>query len=144
MNVSEMVENGPARASASEASVDIDSYKVAAILALVLVAILAVGVHLIINALRLRRDTSPAAPPTAAIGADYYARTLQQAAELVGGEANLATALQVPPHALRRWLEREESPPSEFHLAALELITRRTGKSPKRRTRALRSAATTR
>ena len=79
-----MVENGPA--GASEASVDIDSYKAAAILALLLVAIFAVGFPLIIDALRLRRDTSATAPPTGAIGAGDYARTLQQAAELVGGK----------------------------------------------------------
>ena len=86
-----MVENGPA--GASEASVDIDSYKAAAILALLLVAIFAVGFPLIIDALRLRRDTSATAPPTGAIGAGDYARTLQQAAELVGGEARRKSVL---------------------------------------------------
>ena len=89
-----MVENGPA--GASEASVDIDSYKAAAILALLLVAIFAVGFPLIIDALRLRRDTSATAPPTGAIGAGDYARTLQQAAELVGGEALAAQKRSLP------------------------------------------------
>ena len=113
---------------------DIDAYQLAAVLTLLLVAALAVGVRLIINALRIRRETSPAARRTAyPTASDYYARTLQQAAEVVGGEANLATALRAPPHALRRWLEGVESPPIQVHLAALDLITRRTGKPPKRR-----------
>ena len=78
-----MVENGPA--GASEASVDIDSYKAAAILALLLVAIFAVGFPLIIDALRLRRDTSATAPPTGAIGAgDYAARCSKRRS--VGGK----------------------------------------------------------
>ena len=128
-----MVENEHPRVSGSEASVDVDSYIVAAILALLLVVTVAAGVRLVINALRSRREASPATHSTGAIGNEYYARTLEQAAELVGGEANLATALQVPAHTLRRWLERQESPPIEIHLAALDLITRRTGKPPKRR-----------
>jgi hypothetical protein len=112
---------------------NIDPYQLVAALALVLVAALAVGVRLIINALRLRREPSPAARRTGPIASDYYARTLQQAAEVVGGEANLATALNVPPEALRRWLEGEESPPIQVHLAALDLVTRRTGKPPKQK-----------
>lgn len=113
---------------------DIDAYQLAALLALVLVAALAVAVRPVINALRLWREASPGTRRTGhPTASDYYARTLQQAAEVVGGEANLATALQVPPHALRRWLEGEESPPIQVHLAALDLITRRTRKRPKRR-----------
>jgi hypothetical protein len=112
---------------------NIDPYQLAVALALLLVAALAVGMRLMINALRLRRDPSPAARGTGPTASDYYARTLQQAAEVVGGEANLASALNVSPKALRRWLEGEESPPIQVHLAALNLVTRRAGKPRKRR-----------
>jgi hypothetical protein len=49
---------------------------------------------------------------------------LRQAAELLGGEENLAHALKVSPDALRPWLQGEEPPPIQVHLAALDLLTR--------------------
>lgn len=104
---------------------DIDPYVLLAALAVLLVTTLALGTRFIINGLRLRRETSAAARRTGP-ASDYYARTLRQAAEVVGGEASLAATLKVPPDALRRWLEGEESPPIQVHLAALDLVTRGT------------------
>jgi hypothetical protein len=112
---------------------DIDPYLLAVALAVFLVAALAWAGRLLISALRPRREPPTAARRNAPIANDYYVRTLQQAAEVVGGEANLATALDVPPEALRRWLSGEEPPPIQFHLAALDLVTRRSGRPPKRR-----------
>jgi hypothetical protein len=112
---------------------DIDPYLLAVALALFLVAALAVAVRLFINALRPRREPPTGARRNAPTANDYYARTLQQAAKVVGGEASLASALNVPPEALRRWLAGEEPPPIEVHLAALDLVTRRSGRPPKRR-----------
>lgn len=111
---------------------DIDPYLLAVALALFLVAALAWAVRHFMNALRPRREPPKAAPRNAPTANDYYARTLQQAAEVVGGEENLATTLDVAPEALRRWLSGEESPPIQFHLAALDLVTR-SGRPPKRR-----------
>ena len=106
---------------------DIDPYQLLAALALLLIVILAVGVRRIIKALRLRREAYRAARSTGQpTASDYYARTLRQAAEVVGGEGNLASALGVSPEILRRWLEGEEAPPIEVHLAALDLVTRGT------------------
>jgi hypothetical protein len=110
--------------------VDIDPYQLLAALALVVVATLAVGVHLVIKVRRLRGDepASPAAPNAS----DYYKRTLRQAADAVGGEANLAVALKTSPDALRRWLSGEESPPMPIYLAALDLVTKGNRKSGRR------------
>ena len=90
--------------------------------AIVLATIAAAG-WLARGALRQRRELSTAAHRSVA---EYYARTLRQAAEVAGGEAELAAALEVAPEALRRWLGGEEPPPVEIHLAALELVTRGT------------------
>ena len=103
---------------------DINPYLLLVVLALVLVATVVVAVRFFINGLRLRREVSVAARRTNSTAKDYYARTLRQAAEVVDGEANLAVILNVPPATLRRWLEGEESPPIEVHLAALDLVTR--------------------
>ena len=104
---------------------DIDPYVLLVALAVLLVTTLALGTHLIINARRLRHEASAAARRNGP-ASDYYARTLRQAAEVVDGEANLAATLKVSPEALRPWLEGEESPPIEVHLAALDLVTRET------------------
>ena len=84
-------------------------------------AIIVAAAWLARGALRQRRELSTAAHRSVA---EYYARTLRQAAEVAGGEDALAAALNVPPDALRRWLQGEEPPPVEVHLAALDLVTR--------------------
>ncbi|MGH8670072.1 MAG: hypothetical protein ACREUH_12640, partial [Burkholderiales bacterium] len=94
-----------------------------AVLAAIIVAVIAAAVRLARNALRERREFSKAAHRSVA---EYYARTLRQAAEVAGGEAELAAVLNVPPETLRRWLEGAEPPPVEVQMAALELITRGT------------------
>ncbi|HEY9532650.1 MAG TPA: hypothetical protein VIQ55_14760 [Burkholderiales bacterium] len=109
-----------------------NAYVLLAVFAVILVAILAFGVRLITNALRGRREASAVARRTGP-ASDYYARTLRQAAEVVGGEENLAAALKIAPDALRPWLQGEESPPIEVHLAALDLVTRGTPKPPEQK-----------
>lgn len=108
---------------------EIDPYLLLAVLAVLLIAALALGVRIIMKGLRLQREASEAARRTGP-ASDYYARTLRQAAEVVGGEENLADALKASPDALSRWLRGEESPPIQVHLAALDLVTRGTPKPP--------------
>ncbi|HZM35345.1 MAG TPA: hypothetical protein VFC18_12735 [Burkholderiales bacterium] len=93
------------------------------VLAAIIVAAITVAVRLARNALRERREFSTAAHRSVA---EYYAKTLRQAAEVAGGEAELAAVLNVPPETLRRWLDGAEPPPMEIHLAALDLVTRGT------------------
>jgi hypothetical protein len=104
--------------------VETDPYLLLVALALVLVVIVSVGLRLIMSMLRVRRDASATARRAGPTARDYYARTLRQAAEVVGGEEKLAQALNVSPEALRRWLAGEESPPIEVQLAALDVVTR--------------------
>lgn len=87
----------------------------------IVLAIIVAAVWLARSTLSQRRELSTAARRSVA---QYYAKTLRQAAEVAGGEDALAAALKVPPEALRRWLEGTESPPMEVHLAALDLLTR--------------------
>ena len=94
-----------------------------AVVAALVVAAIVAALRLARNATRERREFSSAARRSVA---EYYARTLRQAAEVAGGEAGLAVALEVSPEALKRWLEGAEPPPMEVHLAALDLITRGT------------------
>ena len=94
-----------------------------AVVAAIVIAAIVAALRLARNAARERREFSSAARRS--VG-EYYARTLRQAAEVAGGEAELAAALDVPPEALKRWLEGAEPPPMEVHLAALDLITRGT------------------
>jgi hypothetical protein len=109
---------------ASEASVEINPYLLLIALAVILVVIAAAGLRLIIRSLPARRDVPAAARRSGPTASDYYAGTLRQAAEVVGGEDPLAHALDVSPEALRQWLAGEASPPIEVHLAALDLVTR--------------------
>lgn len=109
---------------------DIDPYQLLVALALLVVAMLAVGVRFIIKPRRPRgKEPARAVAPNAS---DYYTRTLRQAADVVGGEANLAAALKAPSDALHRWLSGEESPPVHIYLAALDLVTRGNRRSRKR------------
>lgn len=99
-------------------------YLLLLVLAVIIVATAAVGLGLLMKGLRARREVAAVARRANPTAAEYYVRTLQQAAEIVDGEANLAAALNVSPEALGRWLDGRESPPIEVQLAALELVTR--------------------
>lgn len=50
-------------------------------------------------------------------------RTLQRAAEIMGGEQQLALHLRVTPSHLALWLEGKESPPDHIFLKAVDLVT---------------------
>lgn len=102
---------------------DINPYVILAVLVVLVVAILIPSLRILIRSARAARDDA-AAPRPPSRAADYYTGTLRQAAEVVDGEANLATALNVAPEDLHRWLAGEEPPPIQVHLAALDLVTR--------------------
>ncbi len=59
-----------------------------------------------------------------------YTRTLQRAADTLGGPALLARALSVPLADLKRWLAGESRPPQDIFLAALDIVS---DGSPQRR-----------
>ena len=102
----------------------INPYLLLLVLAAFIVATTVLGLRLFMKGLRSRREVAAVARRANPTAAEYYVRTLRQAAEIVDGEANLAAALDVSPEALGRWLEGRESPPIEVQLAALELVTR--------------------
>jgi len=52
-----------------------------------------------------------------------YVRTLQRAAELVGGEQALARRLKVTPSHLALWLQGVVSPPCDFFLKAADIVS---------------------
>jgi hypothetical protein len=56
-----------------------------------------------------------------------YLRTLRRAAQIVGGEAALAAAWNIPPETLRSWLAGEIVLPIDFYMAALEIVQRSSG-----------------
>ena len=56
---------------------------------------------------------------------EIFMRTLQRAAELVGGEQQLAFELRVTPSHLALWLSGTEQPPIDVFLRALALVHRR-------------------
>ena len=64
-------------------------------------------------------DQCPPVPPQYA---SVYARTIHAACVVVGGVDRIAAALQVPGHAIRRWISGEEEPPEKPFLAAVEII----------------------
>jgi DNA-binding transcriptional regulator YiaG len=99
----------------------IDAYLMLAVVAAIVGGAIAAALRLARNSVRERRELSSAAHRSVA---EYYARTLRQAAEVAGGEAELAARLGVAPETLRRWLDGAETPPMEIHLAALDLVTR--------------------
>jgi len=62
-----------------------------------------------------------------AIGSEArYARTLEQAMQVAGGEEQLARILHTSPDLLRRWLAGHAQPPLNKYITALQLVTRRT------------------
>ena len=51
-----------------------------------------------------------------------YARTLSRAAEVVGGEDQLALQLRVTPSHLALWLAGKASPPDDVFLKAVDIV----------------------
>jgi hypothetical protein len=54
--------------------------------------------------------------------AELYVKTLQRAAEIVGGEQELALRLKVTPSHLALWLRGVEKPPGAIFLRAVDLV----------------------
>jgi DNA-binding transcriptional regulator YdaS (Cro superfamily) len=54
---------------------------------------------------------------------DLYVRTLVRAAEIVGGEQELAIRLKVTPSHLALWLRGIEVPPMQMFLNAVDIVT---------------------
>jgi hypothetical protein len=55
-----------------------------------------------------------------------YSRTLQKAAELIGGRAKLCRHLRVPLAELEKWIEDRTVPPIGVFLRAVDLIIEET------------------
>jgi hypothetical protein len=56
------------------------------------------------------------------VASSVYSRTLQKAAELVGGRAKLCRALRVPAAELDAWIEDKSTPPLGIFLRAVDLL----------------------
>ena len=54
---------------------------------------------------------------------DLHVKTLKRAAEIVGGEQQLALKLKVTPSHLALWLEGLATPPGDVFLRAVDLVT---------------------
>jgi len=52
-----------------------------------------------------------------------HARTLKRAAEITGGEEELARRLKVTPSHLELWIRGLESPPGDVFLKAVDIVT---------------------
>lgn len=60
------------------------------------------------------------------MAASVYSRTLQKAAELVGGRAKLCRHLRVPAADLDKWIADKAAPPIGVFLRAVDLIIEET------------------
>jgi hypothetical protein len=60
------------------------------------------------------------------VAASVYSRTLQKAAELIGGQAQLCRRLRVPAAELQRWIDDKALPPIGIFLRAVDLIIEET------------------
>jgi hypothetical protein len=56
------------------------------------------------------------------VASSVYSRTLQKAAELIGGYQKLCRRLQVPPPEMQRWIADKAVPPMGIFLRAVDLI----------------------
>jgi hypothetical protein len=56
------------------------------------------------------------------VAASIYSRTLQKAAELLGGRARLCRHLRVPSAELERWIADQVQPPRGIFLKAVDVI----------------------
>ena len=54
--------------------------------------------------------------------ASVYPRAVRKAAELAGGKASLARALNVPVEEIEKWLAGEATPPREPFLRIVDII----------------------
>jgi DNA-binding transcriptional regulator YdaS (Cro superfamily) len=54
---------------------------------------------------------------------NVYSRTLRRAAQIVGGDDELASLLKVTPTHLALWLQGTGVPPSDVFLQAVDLVT---------------------
>ena len=64
------------------------------------------------------------------MAASVYSRTLQKAAELLGGRKKLARILRVPMKDLEMWIADEAKPPLNVFLRVVDLIIDETGSAP--------------
>jgi hypothetical protein len=60
------------------------------------------------------------------VAASVYSRTLQKAAELIGGQAKLGRHLRVPAAELQKWIDDKAVPPMGIFLRAVDLIIEET------------------
>jgi hypothetical protein len=60
------------------------------------------------------------------VAASVYSRTLQKAAELIGGQVKLCRHLRVPATELQKWLDDKAVPPIGIFLRAVDLIIEET------------------
>jgi hypothetical protein len=51
-----------------------------------------------------------------------YSRTMQKAAQLAGGEKQLARYLRVPLADLQKWIAGKDTPPTAHFLKAIDLV----------------------
>jgi hypothetical protein len=51
-----------------------------------------------------------------------YSRTMQKAAQLAGGEKQLARHLRVPLADLQKWIAGKDTPPTAHFLKAIDLV----------------------
>jgi len=61
------------------------------------------------------------------MASSVYSRTLQKAAELLGGRKKLARVLRVPVNDLESWIADEAKPPLNVFLRVVDLIIDETG-----------------
>lgn len=62
--------------------------------------------------------------------ATVQARTLKRAADILGGEEQLARKLRVTPSHLARWIEGLADPPANVFLAAVDIVTEHDSPNP--------------
>jgi hypothetical protein len=60
------------------------------------------------------------------VAPSVYSRTLQKAAELIGGRGRLCRHLQVPMSDLQKWIEDQAVPPIGIFLRAVDLVIQET------------------
>jgi hypothetical protein len=64
------------------------------------------------------------------MASSVYSRTLQKAADLLGGRKKLARVLRVPAKDLETWIADEAKPPLNVFLRVVDLILDEAGSVP--------------
>lgn len=54
---------------------------------------------------------------------NVYARTIKRAADIVGGEAALASRLSLTPETVTQWVRGEGVPPTKVFLQAVDIVS---------------------